>query len=97
MNIVLTPFLAGWIAMACGVAALAIYRKTISSHEDDTLHVSASTSIRVSQQADVAHRLDMVDRWGKVITVIAGVYGLALAAAYTYQIWVEGSRTMWKG
>jgi hypothetical protein len=31
------------------------------------------------------------------LTVVAAVYGLALAAAYTYQMWVEGSRTMWKG
>jgi hypothetical protein len=97
MNIVLTPFLAGWIVMACGVAALAIYRKTISSHEDDTLHVSAISSVNVSQQADVAHRLEVVDRWGKLLTAVVAVYGVALAAAYTYQMWVEGSRTMWKG
>jgi hypothetical protein len=97
MNIVLTPFLAGWIVMACGVAALAIYRKTISSHEDDTLHVSAASNINVSQQTDVAHRLDVIDRWGKLMTIIAAAYGLALAALYTYQMWVEGSRTMWKG
>jgi hypothetical protein len=83
--------------MACGVVALAIYRKTISSHEDDTLHVSASTNVNITQQADVAHRLEVVDRWGKLLTVVAAVYGLALAAAYTYQMWVEGSRTMWKG
>lgn len=83
--------------MACGVAALAIYRKTISSHEDDTLHVSASTVVNVSHQADVAHRLEVIDRWGKLLTVIAAVYGLALGALYTYQMWVEGSRTMWKG
>jgi hypothetical protein len=97
MNMVLTPFLAGWIVMACGVAALAIYRKTISSREDDTLHVSAISNVNVSQQADVAHRLEVIDRWGKLLTVIAAVYGLALAALYTYQMWVEGSRTMWKG
>ena len=97
MNIALTPFLASWIVMACGVVALAIYRKTISSHEDDTLHVSALSNINVSHQADVAHRLEVIDRWGKLLTVIAAVYGLALAALYTYQMWVEGSRTMWKG
>jgi len=97
MNMALTPFLAGWIVMACGVAALAIYRKTISSHEDDTLHVSASTSVNVPEQAAVAHRLEAIDRWGKLLTITATVYGLALAAVYTYQIWVEGSRTMWEG
>lgn len=97
MNIVLTPFLAAWIALACAVAILAIYRKTISSHEDDSLHVSAVDDINVSHQAEVAHRLEIVDRWGKLLTIIVAVYGVALAAAYTYQMWVEGSRTLWKG
>jgi len=97
MNIVLTPFLAAWIALACAVAILAIYRKTISSHEDDSLHVSAVDDVNVSHQAEMAHRLEIVDRWGKLLTVVVAVYGLALAAAYTYQMWVEGSRTLWKG
>ena len=97
MSISLLPFLAGWIALACGVAILAIYRKTIASHEDDTLHVSAANVGNISQQAEVAQRLEVVDRWGKLLTVIVVVYGLALAAAYTYQMWTEGSRQMWQG
>jgi hypothetical protein len=97
MNIVLTPFLAAWIVMACAIAVLAIYRKTISSHEDDSLHVSAVDDVNVSHQAEVAHRLEVVDRWGKLLTIIVAVYGVALAAFYTYQMWVEGSRTLWKG
>lgn len=97
VNIVLTPFLAAWIAMACAVAILAIYRKTISSHEDDSLHVSAVSDVNVGHQAEVARRLEVVDRWGKLLTVIVVVYGLALAGAYTYQMWVEGSRQMWQG
>jgi len=53
--------------------------------------------VNVSHQAEVAHRLEIVDRWGKVLTIIVAVYGVALAAFYTYQMWVEGSRTLWKG
>jgi len=97
VNIALTPFLAAWIALACAVAILAIYRKTISSHEDDSLHVSAVNDVNVGHQAEVAHRLEIVDRWGKTLTVIVVVYGLALAGAYVYQMWVEGSRQMWQG
>jgi hypothetical protein len=97
MNVALTPFLAGWIALAVAVAILAIYRKTISSHEDDSIHVSALSDVNVSRQADVAHRLEVVDRWGKTLTVVVVVYGLALAGLYTYQTWVEGSRQMWQG
>jgi len=97
MNIALTPFLAGWIVLAFVVAGLAIYRKTISSHEDDVLHVSAGESAVISKQADVAHRLDSIDRWGKLLTVVLVVYGVLLALAYGYQIWTEGSQEVWKG
>ena len=96
MNIVLTPFLAGWVVLACAVAGLAIYRKMIASQEDDVIHVSAESTL-ISKQADVAHRLDMVDRWGKLLTVVLFVCGILLAVAYGYQIWTEGSQTVWKG
>ncbi len=97
MNLALTPFVAGWVVLACMVAGLAIYRRLISTREDDMLHVSEGESSRISKQAEVAHQLDMVDRWGKLLTVLVTLYGLLLAAAYTYQIWTEGSRQMWKG
>jgi hypothetical protein len=97
MNFALTPFVAGWVVLVCVVASLAIYRRTISTREDDMLHVADGESGRISKQAEIAHRLDMVDRWGKLVTLVVTLYGLLLAAAYTYQIWTEGSRHMWKG
>jgi hypothetical protein len=97
MNFALTPFVAGWVVLACVVAGLAIYRRTISTREDDMLHVTDGESGRIPNQAEVAHRLDMVDRWGKLVTLVVTLYGLLLAAAYSYQIWTEGSRQMWKG
>jgi hypothetical protein len=97
MNIALTPFVAVWVVLACVVAGLAIYRRTISTREDDMLHVTHGESGRIPKQAEVAHRLDMVDRWGKLVTLVVTLYGLLLAAAYSYQIWTEGSRQMWKG
>ena len=97
MNINLYPFGASWIALACAVLILAVYRHRLSSHEDDTLHVSDAQASQITKQAIAAQRLAVIDRWGKLLTVIAAVYGLALGALYTYQMWVEGSRTMWKG
>jgi len=94
MNIALTPFLAGWLALACIVIGLAVYRRVIAHSEDEMLHVSEADSAHVSRQVEVAHRLEIVDRWGKVLTVIVALYGLLLAAAYGYQIWTEGSTTI---
>jgi hypothetical protein len=89
------PFFAGWVALACAVAALAIYRKRISIHEDDMLHVRDSEAARISEQANTAQRLDVIDRWGKLLTVIVAVYGVLLAAAYFYHVWIEGFDKMW--
>jgi len=35
----------------------------------------------------LAHRLEMIDKWGKMLTVVVAVYGLALGAIYLYQAW----------
>ncbi len=96
MNMNLMPFGATWIALACAVLILAIYRRRLTSQEDDTLHVSDGESARIPQQAAAAHRIEVVDRWGKTLTVIGAVYGLLLGAAYFYQYWVESSQQMWK-
>lgn len=96
MNINLFPFGASWIALACAVLVLAVYRRHLSSHEDDTLHVSDAQSSQVTEQAITAHRMEVIDRWGKLLTVIGAVYGLLLGAAYFYQYWVQSSQQMYK-
>ncbi|HKW96465.1 MAG TPA: hypothetical protein VJN43_01980 [Bryobacteraceae bacterium] len=90
MNASLIPFVAGWVALACGVAGLAIYRRMISGQEDEMIHVRDSESVHISHQATMAQRLEIIDRWGKILTVVALVYGVALAAAYFYQVWMAG-------
>lgn len=89
MHIDFTPFTVIWVVLAVVVAVMAGYRKTISVQEDETLHLgSASESMH---QVQVAHKLDVIDKWGKLLTVVAAVYGLLLALAYTYQTWVRAS------
>jgi len=54
--------------------------------EDDTLHVSADPDGRIAaQQAAMAARLEKIDRWGKILTIVVVVYGLVLGAAFLYQ------------
>lgn len=91
MNVSLTPFVAGWLALACTIAGLAIYRKLVSTQEDDMLHVLDNESHQL-RQAALAHRLETVDHWGKILTVGAMVYGVLLAVGYCYQVWMDGFR-----
>ncbi|HUB82013.1 MAG TPA: hypothetical protein VMB03_24620 [Bryobacteraceae bacterium] len=88
----LIPFVVLWIVMALGVLALFIWRKSVSSKEDDNLHVSDPTSDKkMAEQAAVAQKLDLIDKWGKTATVVTVVYGVILGGIYVWQSWVQNS------
>lgn len=84
-----TPFVILWAVMALVVLAMAGYRKLISLKEDETLHLGNVSE--TAQQVTVANKLDVIDKWGKLLTIIAFVFGLLLAVAYTYQTWIRAS------
>ena len=90
MNISLLPFLYPWIALALAVIGLLVWRKAVANHEDDNLHVLDGGG---ANQTVVAHKLDQIDKWGKILTVIAVVYGVILGAAYVYQAWIQTSQS----
>jgi len=90
MNISLLPFLYFWIVRALAVIGLLVWRKVVASHEDDNLHVLDGGG---ADQTVVAHKLDQIDKWGKILTVIALVYGVILGAAYAYQAWIQTSQS----
>ncbi len=70
--------------------ALALVLKRGAGLEDDMLHVRDSEATLVSRQTQVARTLRVLDRWGKAITVVAVIYGVALLARLLYQVWEEG-------
>jgi heme/copper-type cytochrome/quinol oxidase subunit 2 len=84
MNINLLPYAVFWGVMALVVLFLIIYRKSVSSREDDSIHLEGGAP---TEQMALAHRLELIDRWGKTLTAIVAVYGLALAGLYLYQVW----------
>lgn len=86
-----TTYFILWGVLALAVAILAIYRKTISTKEDDTLHLNPGDAA-VTQQTALAGQLAVIDRWGKILTVIAIVSGLVLGGLYMYKVWVDQSR-----
>jgi len=76
-----------WLAGACAVLGLAIYRKVVALREDDNLHLRVCDVPQVNQQAAVASRLDVVDKWGVKLTIGVTVFGILLAAVFIYQQW----------
>jgi hypothetical protein len=84
MNINLLPYAIFWAVLALVVLFLIVYRKSVSSREDDSLHLAGSGA---AEQSTLAHRLALIDRWGKSLTVVVALYGIGLAAIYLYQVW----------
>jgi hypothetical protein len=89
MNIDFVPLAEGWALLAFIVVLLAGYRKYISIDENETLHLDDPAESR--HQVAIAQKLEVIDKWGKLFTAIAAVYGLLLTIAYTYQIWVQAT------
>jgi hypothetical protein len=92
MSSMMISLIVVWGLMAIAVMALIVWRKNVARNEDDQLHVLQSGP--VAQQAAVAHKLEVIDRWGKIVTAVTVIYGVLLAALYVYQIWVAGSTTV---
>ena len=90
MHINFVPFLVLWIAMAIAVIVMIARRKSVARQEDESLHVMDTGA--VTHQVDVAHKLDVIDKWGKILTAVTVIYGLLLGGLYLYQSWVEMSR-----
>lgn len=81
----------GWGVLALVVLALAIYRMSIGSREDDRIHLNASEANVPTMQAAFAHRLETIDKLGKTLTVVALLYGAALLAWAIRDAWISGS------
>jgi uncharacterized protein YneF (UPF0154 family) len=89
MNLI--PLFAIWALLAITVIGMLIWRKVVARNEDDSLHVLDAVSAQRSTQAVVAHKLEVIDKWGKILTVIAVVYGLILGGLYVYQVFVQNT------
>ena len=76
------PYLAIWSVLALAIIVLLVMRKVVAAKEDDQLHVLHGTTSEDTVQTVVAAKLDVIDKWGKILTVIAVVSGLVIGALY---------------
>jgi hypothetical protein len=92
MNFDFRLLLALWALLAASVIALIVWRKMVASHEDDQLHVMQTAA--ATQQAEVAHKLEVIDKWGKIVTAVTVAYGVLIAGLFIYQTWMQSSTTV---
>jgi hypothetical protein len=75
----LLPLLVVWVVLALGVLTLFLWRQSVARGEDDSLHVMHGT---ITSQTTLSQKLDVIDKWGKILTVVTVVLGLLIAVAY---------------
>jgi hypothetical protein len=81
-----------WGVLAASVLVLLVWRKTVARNEDDQLHV-LNTAV-VANQAELAHKLEVIDKWGKIVTAVTFAFGALIAGLFLYQTWVQTSTTI---
>jgi hypothetical protein len=76
-----------WAALTLFVISLAVVRRFTARKEDDLVHLTGNPEATISQQFTVANKLDKIDHWGKLLTVVDVVFGFALVAITLYSTW----------
>jgi hypothetical protein len=85
MNLDLRPYIAVWGLLALAVLVLFVRRKMVAAKEDDQLHVMSGTN---PNQVLIAAKLDTIDKWGKIMTVITVLFGLVIGFLFIYSNFV---------
>jgi|WetSurMetagenome_2_1015567.scaffolds.fasta_scaffold192076_2 hypothetical protein len=88
----LTPYAIVWVVLGLVVAGLALMRKQISQSEDDSIHLGGDATIAAEHQLVIAKKLEGIDRWGKLLTIVLVVTGVILGILYALQLWDSTSK-----
>lgn len=89
----LLPYFIAWTALAVVLLGVALMRRQIASREDDSLHLANSEAALVTGQVELAKKLDTLDRWGKLLTILLAASGIALGSVWALRMWEAASRT----
>ncbi len=88
----LLPYAIAWAVLFVIVLVLALMRRKVADKEDDSLKLSDGEVADVARQEQLAKQLAIIERWGKALTIVLVVLGVAVALLYGWQMW-EGSST----
>ena len=80
-----TPFVIALAALALCTAILIVWRTVLGFNEDDSLHLSSGTMKAEQQQVAKSHRIEAVEHWGKILTIVTAVYGAVLLGMFMYR------------
>ena len=87
----MTPYVVTWLILGLATLGLALYRKFISANEEDLIHLGPGEERYIPEQTALAHKLEVIDRWGKILTIATLVFGIAIGIGYMVQAWHDPS------
>ncbi len=87
----LTPFVAIFVVLSAITLGLALYRKVVSSSEEDVVHLGPGEERAIPVQVQLAQKLSVIDRWGKTLTVVTLLLGIGIGCGYLYKAWLDPS------
>jgi hypothetical protein len=85
----LTPFVAIFVVLSVVTLGLALFRKAVSSSEEDVVHLGPGEEREIPKQVILAQKLSAIDRWGKTLTVVTLLVGIGLGSAFLYKAWLD--------
>jgi hypothetical protein len=77
-----------WVVLGCVTLSLALYRHLVTMREENYVHLAAGEERHIPEQVAMAHKMEVIDHWGKSLTIVTIIVGLALAIVYLYQQWL---------
>lgn len=91
MSANIIPMAISWGILTLVVVALAIYKKSLDGHIDESIHFNNSEDAALRRQAAETHRSEVVERWGKALTAVVVLYGLVIVGILVYHQWQAAS------
>jgi hypothetical protein len=82
----LNVYFSVWLVLTVVVLAMAAYRYLLVRHADATIDLMESSKI-AAEQTKAFRRAEGIGRWGKILTAVVLVYGLALIVVLLHHAW----------
>jgi hypothetical protein len=86
--------MAFWVAIFAAYAIVVLMRWNLGRREDDHLHFGDSEQQLVVAQSNIAHKLDVLDRWKTALLILTIVAGVIIAALHIYFSWHATTSTV---
>ena len=80
----LTPYLMSWGILVFLLIVVAIYRQSLTSREDDSVHLHEGEEKAIDKQAALAKKISRVGTCVKILLGIVAVAGLAILALFLH-------------